>query len=196
MNANQAGETRQFFLNRRGRGVFAMSRRGNNVSLPMNPKMVERGTSPRPSPHFAPPTPQNAEREKRSQRLVEIVRRMVHWFNARMVRGNLSPGESAGVRFPPKTSRIEPLNQRQSSVAQSPTRGNNFSLSPGERAGVRASVKRSANVRILSFPRLQFMGSPLFHSDLLTAHEPTRTRCGRDAATREQRLPVPGGGPG
>jgi len=72
MNANQAGETRQFFLNRRGRGVFVMSRRGNNVSLPMNPKMVERGTSPRPSPHFAPPTPQNAEREKRSQRLGDM----------------------------------------------------------------------------------------------------------------------------
>src|SRR5579863_8752039 len=32
-------------------------------------EMVEQGTSPRPSPHFAPPTPQNAEREKRSQRI-------------------------------------------------------------------------------------------------------------------------------
>ena len=40
--------------------------------LAMNSKMVERGTSPRAepllgtTPHFAPPTPQNAERGKRS----------------------------------------------------------------------------------------------------------------------------------
>jgi hypothetical protein len=37
-------------------------------------KMVKRGTSPRPSPHFAPLTSQNAEREKRSLRSGEIGR--------------------------------------------------------------------------------------------------------------------------
>jgi hypothetical protein len=42
------------------------------------------------SPHFAPLTPQNSEREKRSQRVGEIVRGAVHGFNARMVRGNPS----------------------------------------------------------------------------------------------------------
>ena len=59
-------------------------------ALPMNSQMVERGTSPLPSPHFAPPTPQNAEREKGSQRLGEIVRRVIQGFNSRMVRGNLT----------------------------------------------------------------------------------------------------------
>ena len=34
--------------------------------LPMKSKMWKRSTSPRPSPHFAPPTPQNAESEKHS----------------------------------------------------------------------------------------------------------------------------------
>ena len=36
--------------------------------------MVKRDTSPRPSPHFAPLTPQNAEREKRSQRVAVTMR--------------------------------------------------------------------------------------------------------------------------
>jgi len=71
---------------------------GRTPFTPMNPKMVERGTSPLPSPHFAPPTPQNAEWEKRSQRLGEIVRRTVHGFKARMVRGNLDPALSRWAR--------------------------------------------------------------------------------------------------
>ena len=75
----------------------------------MNPKMVERDTSPRAeprlgtTPHFAPLTPQNAEREKRSQRLGEISRRTVHGFNARMVGGNLTPALSTGFVFIPTT---------------------------------------------------------------------------------------------
>jgi hypothetical protein len=36
----------------------------------------------RPSPHFAPLTPQNAEREKRSQRLGTEMRRVVQEFSA------------------------------------------------------------------------------------------------------------------
>ena len=39
-----------------------------NDALSPEPKNSGTNTSPRPSPHFAPPTPQNAEREKRSPR--------------------------------------------------------------------------------------------------------------------------------
>jgi phytoene dehydrogenase-like protein len=45
------------------------------------------------------PGPLPQEREKRSQRLGETVRRMVQGFNARMDRGNLSPGEREAL-FP------------------------------------------------------------------------------------------------
>jgi hypothetical protein len=45
--------------------------------LSMNPKMVGQSTSPRPSPHLAPPPLPNAEREKRSHRLCELTRWVV-----------------------------------------------------------------------------------------------------------------------
>ena len=57
--------------------------------LPMNPKMVERTPHPGPLP-IGSANSADAEREKRSQRLDEIMRRMVQGFNARMVRGNRS----------------------------------------------------------------------------------------------------------
>ena len=59
-------------------------------ALPMNPKMVEWTPHPGPLP-IGSADSANAEREKRAQRLGKIVRRMVHGFDARMVRGNLSP---------------------------------------------------------------------------------------------------------
>jgi len=56
----------------------------------MNSKMVERTPHPGPLP-IGSADSADAEREKRSQRLVAGVRRMVQWFNARMFRGILIP---------------------------------------------------------------------------------------------------------
>jgi len=74
---------------------------GRTPFTPMNPKMVERGTSPLPSPHFAPPTPQNAEREKRSQRLGHMAalgwRRFMGRAQVRMEQGTIhEPARTAG----------------------------------------------------------------------------------------------------
>jgi hypothetical protein len=60
----------------------------------MNPNLVERNTSPRPSPHFAPPTPQNAEREKRLPRFGKLATPDSSRFRGSMrefFRGNLLP---------------------------------------------------------------------------------------------------------
>jgi hypothetical protein len=60
--------------------TFNIPHSTSNVQVPSEAvllgklKMGERDTSPRPSPHFAPPTAQNAERGKRSQRLWKYVR--------------------------------------------------------------------------------------------------------------------------
>ena len=50
--------------------------------FPVKPDMVERGTSPRPSPHLTPLPLSNAEREKRSQRLGGIQRRLPYCVKA------------------------------------------------------------------------------------------------------------------
>jgi len=52
------------------------------------------------------------------------------------------------------------MNPREHRVVAMSRRGNDVSLSPGERAGVRVSVKRFANVCVLSVPRLRFVERP------------------------------------
>ena len=70
----------------------------------MNPKMVERPPHPGPLP-IGSADSADAEREKRSQRLGEVVRRMVQWFNARMFRGNLTPALPRVCFFPTTLTR-------------------------------------------------------------------------------------------
>jgi hypothetical protein len=74
----------------------------------MNGKLDMGKSEARPHPG---PLPQ--EREKRSQRLGKTVRRMIQGFNARRVRGNLSPfvfrrnGAEVGL-----LSRVPAMNRR------------------------------------------------------------------------------------
>jgi len=85
--------------------------------LPMNPNLVERNTSPRPSPHFAPPTPQNAEREKRLPRFGKLATPDSSRFRGSMrefFRGNLLPegeGQDEGGGSIQRPSR-EPLFEK------------------------------------------------------------------------------------
>jgi hypothetical protein len=44
--------------------IWTLSLASNTAGGKSEQVKYERSTSPRPSPHFAPPTPQNAEREK------------------------------------------------------------------------------------------------------------------------------------
>ena len=54
------------------------------------PKFSGTSTSPRPSPHFAPPTPQNAEREKRSQFHSKIISWVGEWSKPKTYSGQVS----------------------------------------------------------------------------------------------------------
>ena len=123
-------------MNPREHGVVAMSRRGNNFSLPMNPKVDGGKSEARPHPGPLP-----HEREKRSQRHGETVRRMVQGFNARMDRGNLSP-------------RPSPVGAGEG--GRRPGEGRGDKTSPAERAGVRVSVKCPSKAGALSVPSVRF----------------------------------------
>jgi len=64
--------------------------------LPMNPKLVERNNPPRPSPQFAPLTPQIAQREKWWPRFGEVAMPDLSSFRDLMrefLWGNLAPSE-------------------------------------------------------------------------------------------------------